>query len=144
MKTILLIDDDKQLRITFGLVLRRNGYQVIEADSGATGLEMALQHLPDLIISDIHMPGGDGPTLLRALRSDPELNSKQIILMTGDPDHSSQEHGGRSGRFSGQAGWHGSVTELRRSAIQARVRQLAGGRSNADTASLFRAALSLP
>jgi len=47
---------------------------------------MAREHLPDLILSDICMPGGDGSTLLRDIRHDPELRSKQVVLMTGRPD----------------------------------------------------------
>jgi signal transduction histidine kinase len=86
MKTILLIDDDLQLRRMFNLALTRSGYRVIEADSGISGLEMARKHLPDLILSDIHMPGGDGSTLLRDIRRDPELRSKQVVLMTGRTD----------------------------------------------------------
>src|SRR5271154_1153588 len=86
MKTILLVDDDQQVRVMFGMALRRNGYHVIEADSGVTGLALARQHLPDLILSDIHMPGGDGSTLLHDIRHDPELRSKQVVLMTGRPD----------------------------------------------------------
>src|SRR5476651_1915714 len=86
MKTILLVDDDQQVRAMFGLALRRYGYHVIEAGSGVTGLQMARQHLPDLILSDIHMPGGDGSTLLRDIRHDPELKSKQVVLMTGRPE----------------------------------------------------------
>ena len=86
MKTILLIDDDQQVRAMFGLALRKSGYHVIEADSGVTGLAMAQQHLPDLILSDINMPGGDGSTLLRDIRRDPELKSKQVVLFTGRPD----------------------------------------------------------
>jgi len=86
MKTILIVDDDTQLRKIFTIALGRKGYRVIEADSGITGLALARQHLPDLILSDIHMPGGDGPTLLRDIRRDPELRSKQVVLMTGRPD----------------------------------------------------------
>src|SRR5271155_5725803 len=86
MKTILLVDDDQQVRAMFGLALRKHGYHVIEADSGVAGLAMARQHLPDLILSDIHMPGGDGSTLLRDIRLDPELKSKQVVLITGRPD----------------------------------------------------------
>jgi two-component system sensor histidine kinase/response regulator len=86
MKTILLIDDSEEVRITFCAALRTSGYRVIEADSGIAGLKMARQHLPDLILSDIHMPGGDGSTLLRDLRRDPELKSRQVVLMTGRPD----------------------------------------------------------
>jgi signal transduction histidine kinase len=86
MKTILLVDDDLQVRAMFGLALRRNGYHVIEAGSGAAGLLMARQHLPDMILTDIHMPGGDGSTLLHEIRHDPALRSKQVVLMTGRPD----------------------------------------------------------
>lgn len=86
MKTILLIDDDEQVRVTYGAALRKNGYKVFEADSGTSGLAMARKYLPDLILSDINMPGGDGSTLLHDIRSDPELRSKQVVLMTGRPD----------------------------------------------------------
>jgi two-component system sensor histidine kinase/response regulator len=86
MKTILLVDDDRHIRTTFGLALRHHGYNVIESGSGAEGLELARQHLPDLILSDIHMPGGDGSTLLREIRRDPELRHRQVVLMTGRPD----------------------------------------------------------
>jgi signal transduction histidine kinase len=86
MKTILLVDDDQQLRVMFKAALESRGHRVIEADSGVTGLQMARQHLPDLILSDINMPGGDGSTFLRDIRQDPELRSKQVVLMTGRPD----------------------------------------------------------
>jgi signal transduction histidine kinase len=82
MKTILLIDDDKLVRDTFGLALRRNGYHVTEAESAMTGLALARQHPPDLILSDIYMPGVDGTALLKDIRKDPELKSRQVVLMT--------------------------------------------------------------
>jgi CheY-like chemotaxis protein len=86
MKTILLVDDDPQLRTLLGLTLRGSGYLVIEADSGIAGLQLARKHLPDLILSDIDMPGGDGASLLRNVRSDPELKFRQFVLMSGRPD----------------------------------------------------------
>ena len=97
MKTILLVDDDQQLRVMFKTALASNGYRVIEADSGVTGLEMARRHLPDLILSDIHMPGGDGSTLLHDIRHDPELRSKQVVLMTGRPDLATPRQGMEDG-----------------------------------------------
>jgi DNA-binding response OmpR family regulator len=86
MKTILLVDDDEPLRTLFGLALRKNGYYVIEADSGVAGFEMARKHLPDLILSDFRMPGGDGASLLRDIRHDPELKFREVVLMSGRPD----------------------------------------------------------
>jgi signal transduction histidine kinase len=86
MKTVLLVDDDSQVRAMFGLALRRNGYDVIEADSGKEALELARKFLPTLILTDIEMPGGDGATLLQEIRRDPGLSHRQVVLMTGRPD----------------------------------------------------------
>jgi signal transduction histidine kinase len=97
MKTILLVDDDLQLRTVFGLALRKSGYHVLEADSGVSGLEMARHHLPDLILSDINMPGGDGSSLLRDIRMDPKLKSRQVVLITGRPDMVTSRKGMEAG-----------------------------------------------
>jgi two-component system sensor histidine kinase/response regulator len=86
MKLILLIDDEEQIRISFGAALRNKGYRVIEAESGDAGLELARQQLPDLILTDINMPGKNGQVLLSQIRADPELGSRQVVLMTGRPD----------------------------------------------------------
>jgi CheY-like chemotaxis protein len=52
MKTILLVDDDQQVREVFSLALRRNCYYVIKAYSALERLEMAREHLPDLILDE--------------------------------------------------------------------------------------------
>ena len=83
MKTILLIDDEENIRMVFGLALRHQGYRVIEAASGDIGIELARKHLPDLILTDISMPGSDGQAVLQKIRQDPELSTKQVVLMTG-------------------------------------------------------------
>jgi signal transduction histidine kinase len=83
MKTILLIDDEESIRSVFGLALRHHGYRVIEADAGDVGIEMARKYLPDLILTDISMPGADGQAVLQQIRQDPELSTKQVVLMTG-------------------------------------------------------------
>jgi DNA-binding response OmpR family regulator len=86
MKTILLVDDDQQVREFLRLALRRACYCVIEADCGVVALQMARLNLPDLIVSDIDMPGGDGASLLYEIRLDSELKSTQIVLMSGSLD----------------------------------------------------------
>jgi len=83
MKTILLLDDDENILSTFSLALRHHGYHVIEASSGDVGIELAIKHLPDLILSDISMPGKDGQAVLQSIREHPELSTKQVVLMTG-------------------------------------------------------------
>ncbi len=84
MKTVLIIDDDEAILSTFALALKYHGHHVITAGSGDEGIELARRHLPDLVISDINMPGTDGRSVLRALRTDPQLVSTQIVLMTGN------------------------------------------------------------
>lgn len=84
MKTILLIDDDEIILRIFSMALRSHGQRVLTAASGDEGIALARQHLPDLIISDINMPGTDGRSVLQALRADPQLSTKQIVLMTGN------------------------------------------------------------
>jgi signal transduction histidine kinase len=83
MKTILLLDDDQMIRSTFSMALRHHGYSVLEAASGEEGIRLAIEHLPDLIISDVSMPGAGGQAVLESIRQHPELSGKQVVLMTG-------------------------------------------------------------
>jgi two-component system, sensor histidine kinase and response regulator len=97
MNTILLIDDDAIILSTFGLALRSSGYRVFEAKTGFEGFEIAQQQLPDLIITDIAMPDGDGEALLHHIRQHPDLNHTQVVLMTGQADHITSRRGMEAG-----------------------------------------------
>lgn len=73
--TVLLVEDDRAVRYLFTQVLHNNGYFVIAAEDGATGLDIARAriHTLDAVITDSRMPGLDGRELvthIRALRSD--------------------------------------------------------------------------
>jgi signal transduction histidine kinase len=83
MKTILIVDDDVHLAASLALGLEANGYRALHAPNATAGWEMAHAHLPDLILSDIEMPGKDGRRLLQELRADPELAGRPFVLMTG-------------------------------------------------------------
>jgi len=93
MKTILLLDDDENILSVFSMALRHHGYRVIEASSGDEGIELAKKHLPDLILSDISMPGKDGQAVLQTIRQHPELSTKQVVLMTGQTHLVTQRRG---------------------------------------------------
>ncbi len=97
MNTILLVDDDEGILSAFGMALRSSGYRVFEAQTGLAALETAKQQLPDLIISDISMPGGDGEALLHHIRQNPDLCSKQVVLMTGQNDQKISRRGMEAG-----------------------------------------------
>jgi two-component system response regulator MprA len=66
---ILVVDDDARLRIAVRRGLALEGYRVLEAASGEEGLEKVRQHLPDLVVLDVMMPGMDGLEVARTLRS---------------------------------------------------------------------------
>ncbi|MFH1027669.1 MAG: sigma-54 dependent transcriptional regulator, partial [Pseudomonadota bacterium] len=67
--TILVVDDEKDIRTSLSGILEDEGYEVITAASGADGIECARQELPDLILLDIWMPGMDGLETLEKLKS---------------------------------------------------------------------------
>lgn len=83
LKKILIIDDDVHLAATLALGLEAHGFQTLVAHDAAAGWKLAHAHLPDLILSDIDMPGKDGRRLLQDLRADAELSDRQFVLMTG-------------------------------------------------------------
>ncbi len=70
MISVLVIDDDIVLRTTIRGFLELQGYNVIIVENGEDGLEIARRFLPDLIISDVNMPGKDGYQLKEELSSD--------------------------------------------------------------------------
>jgi sigma-B regulation protein RsbU (phosphoserine phosphatase) len=82
-RTVLVVDDEPVTRVSLTARLTGLGYRVIEAGDGLTGLEMLRKVRPDLTILDWMMPGIDGPTFCERVRQDPELQSSQILLMTG-------------------------------------------------------------
>jgi two-component system sensor histidine kinase/response regulator len=92
-----MVDDDDVILSTFSMALRNAGYRVFEAKTGLTALEVAQEQLPDLIISDINMPGGDGEALLHHIRQHPDLSHKQVVLMTGQGDQRTSRRGMEAG-----------------------------------------------
>ena len=67
--TVLLVDDDEDLRAMLGYVLRDAGWRVVEAGSGEEALALAHKSVPDVIVMDQRMPGLTGAELLTQLRS---------------------------------------------------------------------------
>ncbi|MHA3774536.1 response regulator [Verrucomicrobiota bacterium sgz303538] len=83
MKTILLIDDDEHCRTPAAEILRAWHWNVLEAENGERGLEVALRHRPDVILCDLLMPRGNGFYLCRAVREHQELRHTRVIVLTG-------------------------------------------------------------
>jgi DNA-binding response OmpR family regulator len=81
-KTILVIDDEADLREMLELVLSGNGYRVITAVSGKEGLIRIQAESPDLVLLDIMMEGMDGWEVLKLLRLDEATRAIPVIMVT--------------------------------------------------------------
>lgn len=84
MATILLVDDDEEALHAFGLLLEHDGHQVILARSGQEALVKVSEIAVDLVITDWSMPGMDGATLCRTLRTNPAFSQLPIVLMSAN------------------------------------------------------------
>ncbi len=78
---LLIVDDSADLR-TYIRDHFAAGFRVLEAADGADGIALARRHLPDVVLSDVMMPGTDGHELVRVLRSSAETDFLSIILLT--------------------------------------------------------------
>ena len=83
---ILIAEDDADIRGLLRLYLEGDGFQVLEAEDGATALELARTHSPDMAILDIMMPGLNGFELTRALRQYSELPILILSAKSQDND----------------------------------------------------------
>jgi CheY-like chemotaxis protein len=82
-KTILVVDDDEPVRKSISIALKlKGGFDTLEAEDGLIGLELAKQHHPDLIISDVVMENLNGFLMLETLKEYPETSDIPIIMMT--------------------------------------------------------------
>lgn len=84
MSKILVIEDELLFQAFLFDILEAHGFQVVLANNGNLGLQMAKEQLPDLILSDIKMPELNGYEVLKALRQDPVTATIPFIFLTGE------------------------------------------------------------
>ncbi len=84
-QTILVAEDDETFRRDVGRFLQKQGYGVICVEDGYQAVEFSLKDTPDLLLLDVHMPGGDGFSVHERLAKHPELALTPVIYMTHDP-----------------------------------------------------------
>ncbi len=82
MPTILVVEDTKEIAALVKFRLRSSGYEVLVAEDGQAGLEIAQKTKPDMIILDIMMPVMNGMEALMCLKSDYATRSIPVILLT--------------------------------------------------------------
>jgi DNA-binding NarL/FixJ family response regulator len=96
-KQLLVVDDDPSLLLAVSDTLRAENYEVITARRGSEAMVRVAESLPDLIISDIRMPGMDGYALVRNLRSAPRTRLIPIVFLTAKDETADRIAGFRSG-----------------------------------------------
>jgi len=82
MSKILIIEDEAALQKTIGDMLRKEGYEVVQALDGEIGLRQAKSEMPTLIILDLILPKMNGFEVLEALKADPKTKNIPVIVQT--------------------------------------------------------------
>jgi len=99
-KKVLIIDDDAKIRRVLDLRLKKAGYQVFVAANGEAGLNLFRAEQPDIIITDILMPGKEGlETIMELRRDSPEV---KIIAMSGGGRVGAEEYLDLAKKFGAQ------------------------------------------
>ena len=81
-KTILIVDDDPDVRLGLHVRLKANHYNVIFAVDGMSSIAEARKHMPDLIILDLGLPAGDGFSVMERLRANDSLSLIPVIVVS--------------------------------------------------------------
>jgi CheY-like chemotaxis protein len=99
-KTILVVDDHDLSREMLSRRLARKGFDVITAVDGEDAVRTALDHVPDLVLMDLSMPGVDGWEAIKWIRKNPSIANVPIIALTAH-EMDGLEAAVRSGGFDG-------------------------------------------
>ena len=82
-KTILVIEDNDLNMKLIRTLLKLKNYQTIESVDAETGIQLAREHHPDLILMDIQLPGMDGLTATRVIKNDSAMKDIPVVALTG-------------------------------------------------------------
>jgi PAS domain S-box-containing protein len=80
--TVLIIDDTSENRLLLSSQLGMEGYQMLKAEGGPSGIELAIEHNPDVILLDVMMPGMDGFEACKLLKQNPQTHLIPVIMVT--------------------------------------------------------------
>ena len=97
MKTILHIEDNRANRLLIDRVLEPHGYRLVQAEDGESGVGLAIEERPELILVDMGLPDIDGQTVAILLRQIPELHDVPLVAITAWPEDKAQQMARRYG-----------------------------------------------
>jgi len=98
-KNILIVDDDRSIQDLLRIILTKNGYEVHQATDGEEAIQKFIEVKPDLVISDISMPKGDGFNVAIIIRSRERSGTRIPILLISAfyDDHANVQNAERCG-----------------------------------------------
>ena len=100
MKRVLVVDDSPTETYHISNILNKHGYEVVFAETGELGVELAQEHCPDLVLMDIHMPIKDGVAATREIRDyerEKGMSPTPIIALTADISKATDEEASLAG-----------------------------------------------
>jgi two-component system alkaline phosphatase synthesis response regulator PhoP len=92
-KKILVVDDETDLLDLIEYNLKKEGFDVLKAENGEEGIQIAKEHKPDLVLMDIMMPKMDGMEAVEKMRADDDLKAIPIIFLTARSDEKTEVEG---------------------------------------------------
>ncbi|HEC12662.1 MAG TPA: response regulator [Acidiferrobacteraceae bacterium] len=101
MASILAVDDSASMREMVAFTLKGAGYDVVEAKDGNEALGIAKGRKTDLVLTDVNMPGMDGITLIKELRTLPDYKFTPILMLTTESGNDKKQEG----KSAGATGW---------------------------------------
>ena len=90
---VLVVEDNPTITTVVKYFLELDGFDVLVAEDGVIGLEMAIRELPDVIVTDVNMPGMGGVEMVKALRADARTSHVRIMMLTSESSVDSEAEG---------------------------------------------------
>jgi DNA-binding response OmpR family regulator len=85
MPTVLIVEDDSNIRQFVAVNLKARGYTVLQAENAEDGLQQLHEHSPGALVLDIKLPGMSGWEMLKQIVADPKVPALPVIIMTASP-----------------------------------------------------------
>lgn len=123
-KTVLIVEDQIEMRAIHAAYLQHHGYRVLEVGDGNDAVRVARAQLPDVILMDVSIPGMDGIHATAALKGDPATRDIPVVILTALPYGSA----GPRARQAGCDGWLAKPCDPRRVLMEVQGRVGPGSR----------------
>src|SRR5260221_529246 len=87
MSTLLIVEDDPNIRHFVTANLKARGYNILQAESAEEGLRLLQEHKPEALVLDIKLPGMNGWNMLKVIADDPQLPKVPVTIQRGSRQH---------------------------------------------------------